>query len=272
MAELAKTYHNNLQSEDCTQPNDKTRAAQVEIALNAIPNSQKLKDPENSPLNTLITENSIEKALKKAKNKSATGMDGCPYELWKKLKQRYDDNKKNQKEGFNIIKVLTKVFNDIQIHGVEKHTDFALGWMCPIYKKKDHIDISNYRPITLLNTDYKTLTKALALQLMNNLESMIHPDQAGFIPKRSIFNQIRLASTIISYAEATEKNGTLVALDQEKAYNKIKHDYLWAMLNKFNLPPIHQNSQSAIPKCAHACNDKWNTQLTLQSNPQCMTR
>lgn len=27
--------------------------------------------------------------------------------------------------------------------------------MCPIYKKKERTDISNYRPVTLLNTDYK---------------------------------------------------------------------------------------------------------------------
>jgi hypothetical protein len=31
--------------------------------------------------------------------------------------------------------------------------------MCPIYKKKDRTEISNYWPITLLNTDYKLLTK-----------------------------------------------------------------------------------------------------------------
>ena len=70
---------------------------------------------------------------------------------------------------------------------------FALGWMCPIYKKKDQTEISNYRPITLLNTDYKLLTKVLAQQLLENIEHMVHPDQAGFIPKRSIFNNIRLA-------------------------------------------------------------------------------
>ena len=71
----------------------------------------------------------------------------------------------------------------------------------PIYKKKDQAEISNYRPITLLNTDYKILTKALALQLMNDIETMIHTDQAGFIPKRSIFNQIKLTKTIINYTE-----------------------------------------------------------------------
>ena len=60
------------------------------------------------------------------------------------------------------------VFRDIQNHGVDLGTDFNLGWMCPIFKKKDPTEISNYRPITLMNTDYKLLTKILALQLSDH--------------------------------------------------------------------------------------------------------
>ena len=108
--------------------------------------------------------------------------------------------------------------------------------MCPIFKKKDPTNISNYCPITLLNTDYKLLTKVLALQLMESIDMMVHPDQAGFIPKRSIFDHIRLAKEIINFAEVTETNRTIVALDQEKAYDKNCHDYLWETLRAFNIP------------------------------------
>ena len=100
--------------------------------------------------------------------------------------------------------------------------------MSPIYKKKDQTEISNYRPITLLNTDYKLLTKVMAHQLLDDIEHMIHQDQTGFIQKRSIYNNIRLARTIIKYTELTNDNGAIVALDQEKAYDKIRHDYLWS--------------------------------------------
>jgi hypothetical protein len=163
----------------------------------------------------------VKEALTLAKNHSATGMDGCPYELWKELDRMNEKAQEADSEGFDLTETLAIIFQDIQDHGIDERSDFALGWMCPIYKKKDKREISNYRPITLLNTDYKLLTKVLAIQIMKYVPSMIHPDQAGFIPNRSIFDHIRLAKSIISYAEAMEIDGTIIALDQEKVYDKI---------------------------------------------------
>jgi hypothetical protein len=125
-----------------------------------------------------------------AKNRSTTGMDGCPYELWKKLTNEHEEQMRMNKRSFDIAQTLTELMQDIQINRIDNCTNFTLGWMCPIYKKKDPIEISNYRPITLLNSDYKLLTKILALQLMEHAQSLVHEDQASFIPKRSIFNHI----------------------------------------------------------------------------------
>lgn len=35
-----------------------------------------------------------------------------------------------------------------------------------------------------------------------------------------------------------KKNGCIIALDQEKAYGKIDHEYLWRILKKNGLPII----------------------------------
>ena len=117
-------------------------------------------------------------------------------DLWKALNKECQEAEKIGKQGFNIIATLTAVFKDIQEHGIEPGTDFTEGWMCPMYKKKERTKIENYRPITLLNTDYKILTKALSIQLTNPIKPMIHRDQAGFIPGRSIFNHIRLTKVM----------------------------------------------------------------------------
>jgi hypothetical protein len=170
-----------------------------------------------------------------SKDGTTAGLDGCPNKLWKTLKKCYEMAKRMDKEGFNIVKAIITLICDIQMHRIDNCTSFAEGWMCPLFKKKDPTDIKNYCPITVLNTDYKVLMKVLAIQLMDRAETMIHEDQAGFIPKRSIFNHIRLVKAIINYAKITEENGAIIALDQEKAYDRIHHNYLWKVLEAFHI-------------------------------------
>jgi hypothetical protein len=75
---------------------------------------------------------------------------------------------------------------------------------------------------------------------------LIHPNQAGFVPGRHIYNQIWLTKRIIELAEASDMCGVIVALDQEKAYDKIEHDYLWRALKSYNIPDEFINTVKAL--------------------------
>jgi hypothetical protein len=120
MAELAKNYHELLQTKDTHQFHNKNeRKTADDEVLQQIPAYQKLTNADETTLHMGITNKEVEKALKTAKNGSATGLDGCPYELWKTLHKRYKKAKNKKKPGFNIIKTLTIVFQDIQNHGVD---------------------------------------------------------------------------------------------------------------------------------------------------------
>jgi hypothetical protein len=218
--------------------------------MNEIPNEQKLNE-NDTPLSQLLEEHHIHEALYSSKSGSTAGINGIPYEIWKRLHKKHLADLEDNKESFNIIKTLTLVINDIQKNGVKDETEFILGWMCPIYKKKERTEIANYRPITLLNTDYKLLTKALAIQLAKTAPRLIHPDQSGFIPNRSIFDPIHLAKMMIEYADISEEDGALIALDQEKAYDRISHDYLIETLQTFNLPNMFINTVKALYSNAH---------------------
>lgn len=231
MAEIARNYHTTLLTKDLAPMSSPERQQTMHNSLSAIPLCQKLNDPD-SPLHALITTEQTLAALYTCKNGTAAGMDGIPYEVWNHLHKRFKMSlkKKGNPPCFDIIMCLTKVFNDIQLHGVEPTSNFALRWMCPIYKKKDRAKIENYHPITLLNTDYKSMTKALAMQLAHKIHTLIHPDQTRFIPQCSIFDPIHLAKNMCDYADHMEEDGTIVAPDQEKAYDKIDHMYLLSTL------------------------------------------
>jgi hypothetical protein len=51
---------------------------------------------------------------------------------------------------------------------------------------------------------------------------------------------------LISYAEIKEEDGLIVALDQEKAYDKIRHEYLWRVLEEYGLPERFINIVSSL--------------------------
>lgn len=252
MANVARNYHKRLQYNGIDIPNDHPDySTKTRNILDEIPQNQRLSKEERNTFNWQIKPDHVREALSLAKNHSATGIDGCPYELWKELDRLNDEAQETGKDSLDIAETLAIIFQDIQDHGVDTKSDFALGWMCPIYKKKDKREISNYWPITLHNTDYKLLTKCLAIQLMKHIPSMIHPNQAGFIPNRSIFDHVRLAKSIINYAEVMDIDRAIVALDQEKAYDKIRHEYLWETMNQFNLPPPFTNTIKALYSNAH---------------------
>ena len=60
-----------------------------------------------------------------------------------------------------------------------------------------------------------------------------------------------MAKAILNYTETTKENGAIIALDQEKAYDKIKHDYLWKTMETFNLPPFFTQTVKSLYTNAH---------------------
>ena len=249
MAEIAREHHSNLQSQHLLPPDHPERTSAINKVLQQIPEHQKLSD-EHSELRDKISQEQVIHALMLSKTGSATGLDGLPYELWKSLHEKHITQRKKNLPSFDITKCLTIIYNNIQVHGTDETANFTEGWMCPLYKKKDRSKIENYRPITLLNTDYKIMTKTLATQLANHICDLLHPNQSGFVPTRSIFDPIRLAETMCAYADYMEENGAIVALDQEKAYDKIDHHYLIETLKAFRLPEIFTDTVAALYKNA----------------------
>ena len=97
---------------------------------------------------------------------------------------------------------------------------------------KDSMYIQNYRPITLLNVDYKILSKVLAKRIKEVLGDIIHHDQVGYIKHRNIGEAVRLIDDMF-FNSLKQNNGYLLAVDFEKAFDSVSHEFLFEVLELF---------------------------------------
>ena len=71
--------------------------------------------------------------------------------------------------------------------------------------------LANWRPITLLNLDYKIASKVIAKRMEKVLSLLINPDQTGFIKGRFIGQNIRLINDILEQTKLQNIPGILLA-------------------------------------------------------------
>ena len=168
-----------------------------------------------------ILEPEVEKAIKNHPRKKAAGVDGIPYELYAANLPLF-------------TMALVELFNSclsslIPLPGASESKIILL------YKKGNALELKNWRPISLTNTDYKILTKVLNNRLALLAVDVISPQQFGFIPGRQIWDNIHAINSLLQ-SRSTCTNGLALFLDMEKAYDRISWPYLFCALIKFGAP------------------------------------
>ncbi len=100
-------------------------------------------------------------------------------------------------------------------------------------KKGDLTMLKNWRPVALLCVDYKILSKCIANRLNKVLCEIIHKDQSYCVKGRSITDNLHLMKDLIDYAQYNNHNIGILSLDQEKAFDRVDHQFLFKTLQSF---------------------------------------
>ena len=122
-------------------------------------------------------------------------------------------------------------------------------------KSKDKTILENLRPISLLNVDYKILTKVIAKRIEKVLPVLINPDQTGYVKGRYIGENVRLINDFnILYRQARSKRYRAIFLDFKKAFDSIEWKYLLEVLRLLNFGLIFKTgSKSSTTMCQVVC-------------------
>ena len=174
-----------------------------------------------------MTIDEISLAVKNMNTNKSPGPDGLTVEFYRKFWDM-------------LAPHLVLVFNSC----------FQAGEMCEsmktsntrvIYKKGDRKSLKNWRPISLLNVDYKICSKAMSIRLSKVLEFIVDPDQTCSVPGRKISANLHTLRDILDYLDRTGEAGILVSLDQEKAFDRVNRSFLQSLLTRFGFGPSFCN-------------------------------
>ncbi len=149
------------------------------------------------------------------------GMDGLPADFYKGFWSCL---------GKDLFDVFCECIKDGVLPTSCQHAVLSL-----LPKKGDLALLKNWRPVALLTTEYKIFSKCLSNRLKHYLELIVHKDQSYCVPKRSIMDNLFLIRDVLDICKVFNMNVGLVSLDQEKAFDRVDHDYLFNVLKVFGV-------------------------------------
>ena len=182
------------------------------------PQSRRVLPPTAEKCGAPIMQKEVDDVLNDLPTGKQPGPDRLPNKLYKVL-------------AVPLSTVLVKVFNESHEKGALPETTIQ-GLISVLYKKNDRQDPRNYRPITLLNGDYKILTRILTRRMNEAIVQFVSPQQNGFVPGGFLPENIMLLKLIQAYVEDEDSDAYFVFLDMEKAFDRSAWTYLTQALEK----------------------------------------
>lgn len=176
-----------------------------------VPLTSKITHEDNNNISSPFNKKDILELIRHSPTKKSPGPDGLPVEFYK----RY----------WNIIgDKITEIVNEV-LQGKPIPTDFKDCKIVLIPKNKGSKKIDNMRPISLLNSDYKIVARAINTRIMP-LTATIIGRQQSCAYMRTILQTAAHYRDVIALTSASNIECGLTFVDFYKAFDHVNHKYL----------------------------------------------
>ena len=162
-------------------------------------------------------------ALQGMARRKAPGLDGLPMEFYLKFWNVL---------GVDLVSVLNSCFVSGSLSLSQRRGVISLS-----FKKGDRLDPRNWRPITLLNVDYKLAARVIAGRLLKVIHLVVDKDQTCGVPGRFIGENVALLRDVAEYASASGAPVAILSLDQEKAFDRVDWGFMRSTLTAMGFGP-----------------------------------
>ena len=181
-----------------------------------------ISENQKDNLDAEISDSEFTMAVKALKRNKTPGIDGLPGEFYQFFWPRISDL------YIGAIRHAQKVG--------KLHTSARRGIITLIPKKdRDPLMIKNWRPLTMLTTDYKIFVSILAARIKLILPSIIGEHQTGFMQGRQISTTVRTTIDITQQAKSKKNSGYLLVLDFEKCFDRIEYSAITGSMRFFGM-------------------------------------
>ncbi|RHZ25889.1 hypothetical protein DYB37_010951 [Aphanomyces astaci] len=137
-----------------------------------------------------LTANEFYFAITKSARNKAPGPDGLPIEYY-------------LTDPHNWARVFEVCYSN-QLHRGRMTKFQRRAHLSLLYKAGERLEPGNHRPLTLLNSDAKLGPKIMSYRLGKTLPTILHEDQHGFVPGRSIQQALFEFTSIQQYCKLND--------------------------------------------------------------------
>ena len=162
----------------------------------------------------------IKESLFSMENNKSPGPDGLTKEFYMKFFDIF---------GPLLLELYENCYDENTLSESQKLSYITL--ICKDSAKHD--DVKFYTPIGLMNYDVKILSKLICKRMGFVSDKIVGIDQTCAIKGRSILENAHLHRNIVDYVNQKILKCCFLSVDQEKAFDKSIHKFLFAVLEKF---------------------------------------